>query len=501
MAGVTFTSTPTWTLNARPQQGERQISPNVTLTVVSQRPLGEDSTWMKNQDSDVFVAVRDDLVVRLRLTNNGKETVYYLASIYEPTPTGYVLYKQVGDIEWKATSPARGREGSLTGGGYEWRPLPPHTSTEFEFTDLSKRTGEHAASVLVNTRPDHIARIEVISDSYRPKLFHHGGEIYGGAVELPAQPGEAKRLYSITVSGKAGFVDSTGRMVIQPRFELVRGFSEGRAAVKLDGKWGVIDEREQFIVPPTYDDVRGFTEGFSPFSNDGQQGFIDRSGKVLVKGLDLVWHFSDGLAGVQVKGKWGYINRQGAFVIKPEYDSVGDFKEGLAPVKRGDESVYINREGKVVLRVDGCSFSEGLACIKVDDQYGFMNTSGQIIIGVQFDEVGWFSEGLVKVRVDYKWGYVDRAGRLVIKPQFDDANDFSEGLAAVKQNGKAGYIDRAGQVIIKMQFETACDFDGGLACVEKDDVWSQINRKGTTVWTERPSEKEYAGTVVKAEPK
>jgi hypothetical protein len=42
--------------------------------------------------------------------------------------------------------------------------------------------------------------------------------------------------------------------------------------------------------------------------------------------------FKEGLAGVQVGGKWGYINKEGNMVIKPQFDSAVPFSEGLAVV-------------------------------------------------------------------------------------------------------------------------------------------------------------------------
>lgn len=138
----------------------------VKLTLLSQRSVPVDPPGTKI--GDVTVIVDDDLAVRFRLSNCSKENIYYLSTIYAKNPTGYVLYRQPGEKNWRATSPDRGREGSLTGGGYEWRLLAPGKSVQFEFSDLSTRDGEHAISVLVNTQPTHDGRQELISDTFHP---------------------------------------------------------------------------------------------------------------------------------------------------------------------------------------------------------------------------------------------------------------------------------------------------------------------------------------------
>ena len=51
-------------------------------------------------------------------------------------------------------------------------------------------------------------------------------------------------------------------------------------------------------------------------------------------------------------GKWGFIDKTGAMVIKNEYDndyfSILSFKNGLVKVKQGDQDCYINKQGDVV---------------------------------------------------------------------------------------------------------------------------------------------------------
>jgi hypothetical protein len=154
------------------QENKKKELPGVRLIYVSQRWMPEDIAAEKEPVSrDVqLLGTGDDLRASFRLVNESKEAIYYLASVYddEPGPTGYILFRQAGEMEWKATTPNRGRKGSLTGGGYKWVRLSPGTAVEFEFSDLNACEGEHAASVLVNNQPDHTGRIEIISNPYSP---------------------------------------------------------------------------------------------------------------------------------------------------------------------------------------------------------------------------------------------------------------------------------------------------------------------------------------------
>jgi hypothetical protein len=61
-----------------------------------------------------------------------------------------------------------------------------------------------------------------------------------------------------------------------------------------------------------------------------------------------VIEFSEGLAPVQVGGKFGFIDKTGKMVIPPKYDDAFSFSEGLALVKIGDKFRYIDKTGKFV---------------------------------------------------------------------------------------------------------------------------------------------------------
>jgi hypothetical protein len=58
--------------------------------------------------------------------------------------------------------------------------------------------------------------------------------------------------------------------------------------------------------------------------------------------------FSEGLAAVQVGGRWGYIDRAGRFAIEPIYGGATSFYDGKAAVAEGDKCWYIDKSGRKV---------------------------------------------------------------------------------------------------------------------------------------------------------
>ena len=58
-------------------------------------------------------------------------------------------------------------------------------------------------------------------------------------------------LFPVVQNGKWGFIDKTGKIIINPQFDEVDFFSEGLCAVKIGNKWGYIDKKGKYAWNPT----------------------------------------------------------------------------------------------------------------------------------------------------------------------------------------------------------------------------------------------------------
>ncbi len=224
------------------------------------------------------------------------------------------------------------------------------------------------------------------------------------------------------------------------------------------------------------------------FFPNNRYGLINSSGDIVVQPqYDVIFEFSEGFAGVKVGSKWGFIGKDGKFLIKPRFQYInGSFSEGLACVMENYKYGYINKQGqwKIKPRFDDAnSFHGGIARIEMDGKSGFIDTNRQVVINSKFARVGNFSEGLApaqKIAVG-KWGYIDKKGNMVIPPTYDFADPFSEGLAVVEKNNKEGFIDKTGKVILDFKYDFAQNFSEGLANVEINKKSGYINHAGEFV--------------------
>jgi hypothetical protein len=316
-----------------------------------------------------------------------------------------------------------------------------------------------------------------------------------------------------------GFIDQTGRLVIEPEFygSLVPGDDIVPVLADLgeDQLWGFIDFTGEWVIQPRFGRVGPFSDGRAAFVDEDRLrgGYIDRSGEVVIDPVfEASRRFSEGLAAVKVQGRWGFIDPDGKAVIEPQYPHSRDFSEGLAMVeipggsigyvdpagewvipphpKRAEGTAPTPVEGELVGQtviqalLEGYNFSEGLAAVRTEDgTWGYIDAQGRWAIEPLFYGAGQFSEGLAPIRKGLRWGYVDRAGEVAVEPRFHAAKKFSLGLAPVKVPEEGwGFVNAEGEVVIEPVYESAEPFDHGLAAVQVGNRYGYIEPQGRWVW-------------------
>jgi hypothetical protein len=318
-------------------------------------------------------------------------------------------------------------------------------------------------------------------------------------VSAGQQPRDHTRLFPVVVHGLTGFIDSTGRMIIPPRFANTFPFTEGLAAVQLGGGWGYIDTTGAIVIPPRFDYASAFSEHLAWVEIGGHRGYIDLSGRVVIAPrFDVASEFSEGRALVTIGRTLGYIDHTGKLVYRQEMPSlvgeVMDFSQGLAAVYVRGKWGYIDTTGTMVIApqfrpdprpwvANELRFSEGRAAVPAGAKWGYIDRTGRVTIEWRFDDAGPFQEGLAPVRVGRLYGYIDTVGTMVIALRFPRARAFSEGLAVAEDSARrSGYIDHTGTFVIAPQWHDAAPFSGALACVQNGGECEYIDHAGHYRW-------------------
>ena len=240
-----------------------------------------------------------------------------------------------------------------------------------------------------------------------------------------------------------------------------------------------------------------------PVKIDGRFGYIDKKGKLVLKPeFAGASRFSEGLAAVQLTkgGRAGFIDETGNLVIPTQFDLADPFSEGYAAVMKNRKWGYIDRTGQIVIPIEfGAAelFSGSAAAVaqvetSTATTFFYINRNGERMLEKKlfFEQALPFGEGLAPVRtLGQYFRYIDQSGKTAIQPkpnetQFMSAGVFAEGLAPVNvrssEGMRWGFIDKDGKMVIRPHFVSAISFTEGLAAVQLlDGKWGYIDKKGS----------------------
>jgi len=221
--------------------------------------------------------------------------------------------------------------------------------------------------------------------------------------------------------GLCGAVNRDGSIVVEPRFDFVDDFHEGRALVRSGGLYGYVDLQGQLVVEPQY---------------------------------PIAGRYYRGLAEVDIGGKSALIDLEGKQVLAPRFASAIPFTKNVFWVSDGERSQRTLHPGReefpgAYLRPTGNS-------LRPDAKWGLVDAVGTWIRQPEFRDIKGFdpgNENLMWAQASTGWGLIRPDGTWALEPTFQYKNEFSDGLAAVWRAGKLGYIDRTGQIVIPLQFD------------------------------------------------
>ena len=281
-------------------------------------------------------------------------------------------------------------------------------------------------------------------------------------------------MAAVCRGGNWGYIDATGREVIPCQFSkafdldveradygffrdngYIRNFSEGLVAVAKETsgakanydrqlKWGFMDRTGKLVIDYQYDNVYDFSEGLAYVMSENFTGFIDATGKQVINTTGRYQpandgqgcHFSQGRACMMLASddgdvKYGFIDRTGNVAIAFNYADARNFSEGVAMVAVEDTLLQDASNATYPFR------------------YQMVDTTGATVISLPFGtKPDNFADGLASVTTDgLTYGFIDHSGNQVIATKYFTADvdmtksmkPFSEGytIAGIEQANPA----------------------------------------------------------------
>lgn len=195
-------------------------------------------------------------------------------------------------------------------------------------------------------------------------------------------------IQDITGGVKIGYFNLKGEMAIEPipaDIHLNSGYSydynfyNGIAMYRQPQtyKYGYLDKTGKFIIEPIYQWAESFKGNLAPVTKGDKFGYINTSGTLILP-YKFVFAdaFSDGLAAVYDGNVWGYIDETGNYVIQPQFGSYEghDGEEIANPFIDGYAAVYLGK---------GQAYRSDI----YKGQFALIDKTGKILNGQKYDSL------------------------------------------------------------------------------------------------------------------
>ena len=189
------------------------------------------------------------------------------------------------------------------------------------------------------------------------------------------------------VTGKERVIDKQGSYVSDLEAGVMLPCENGMTLVGINVSWddrgvsrhfGFVDKSGKYVIDQKFDDAFCFSEGTAAVrigdAERGQWGFIDSTGKFVIdRQWGCAYVFKDGMASVAMAGgltkRWGAIDRTGQIVIPLEFPEPLSFHDGLAVEPNTTHKWVTDQQGRTK--------------VQTETNYSFVDKNGMHSIGLQ----------------------------------------------------------------------------------------------------------------------
>lgn len=235
-------------------------------------------------------------------------------------------------------------------------------------------------------------------------IIKQDGKDVSTVAKMPIRPEDIYIHPSYGDNGKWGIEDSTGKIILAPKYDRVSGFNNGAANFIQGDKMGIISDKGQVIVEAKYDMVVKSALGYTIYDDGKTTSFIDPAGKTTkVKEWRLMTTTGLGFAyqvGRQIGTELNYED-----IEVPVYEYALILGNGKIETKYVDiEPVSSNPTRLVATNLEGSN-------VLMDEHY--------TVLSATYDYIVPKEEETFMVNRSGKYGIIGDDGKEILPPTYD----------------------------------------------------------------------------------
>jgi len=297
----------------------------------------------------------------------------------------------------------------------------------------------------------------------------------------------AKVLIPIHENDYYGFIDSTGKFVIPPVYEAVMPFKEGLAVTVKNDSAAFINKENDNAFKSFYEEAYAFTNGMAPVNVKGEWYFINRQGQKISDAYEEIQELGENVYVIKQNKKYGAADAYGNIIIQPQFDKMGDFKNGMAYYMNNNLYGFVSKEG-VASKAQYqwiSDFDENrLAIIKLNNHYGLIDQNDNLILSPVYDLVIKAKGNIFIVVRNNKYGFYSGMGCFYSEIDYDFKKELSPAyytngkLFKLLKNNKQALMDLNGRISIDYgQYEEVHFAQSNLIRVKRRTKYGFVDRR------------------------
>jgi hypothetical protein len=160
-------------------------------------------------------------------------------------------------------------------------------------------------------------------------------------------------LFPAGKDGKTGFVNSSGKWIIEPQFAEASNFHETVSFFRNSSKWGLLGMNGEIISESRWDEIKSFSAGIAVAKASDKFFLLGKSGQALnQEGFDQVCRLKEGYFLVEKDSKRGLLDNAGKEILPIEFDNIQVEKPDFFIVTKDRLSGALNEKGDVIFPIN-----------------------------------------------------------------------------------------------------------------------------------------------------
>ncbi len=266
---------------------------------------------------------------------------------------------------------------------------------------------------------------------------------------------------------KWGFINPQGEWVIEPVYQRVGDFSNGKAAVMQRQKWGYVDKSGALAIAPQFRSAEPFGEGFAvvdvntiidaqgktvgTFQLEGKISSTFQNGRAVVEDLKGFYHikpngvpayFQRNDAVTHFLGEVAFAKRGELWELTRRTGQRGDFTTKVR-FSRGKRNEYLETYGNKRtkdLRYGNAMMDIGWEKIE-DGRWKMIGKDGTPLNTVTYESVKMIDNAVFEVSIEQQYGLLNAQGEALTELVYELIRPITSTIIRMETAGKIHYYD------------------------------------------------------------